>query len=75
MTNVVLAAALVVAAAIFALAWVLAAKRQARPTIELVQAVRLLDRIVAYDDAVSSLSPELRAEAQEFTRRFYKELH
>ena len=74
MATYVIAAALVLAAAIIALAWVIVTSRQAAPSRELATAVRLLDRIIAYDDAVSSLSQELRAEAREFTRRFYKEL-
>lgn len=70
----IVAIAIVVATAIGSLAYVMAARRQSGPSRELAVAVRLLDRILAYDDAVTSLSPELRDEARGFTKRFYKEL-
>ncbi|MBW3614893.1 MAG: hypothetical protein KY439_06225 [Actinobacteria bacterium] len=70
----IVAVAIVVATAMASLAYVMGAKRQGGPSRELATAVRLLDRILAYDDAVTSLSPELRDEARRFTQRFYKEL-
>lgn len=74
MGALVFASALVIAAAIASLAYVMGAKRQAGPSRELAAAARLLDRIVTYDEAVASLSPDLREEARRFTARFYKEL-
>ena len=71
---VVIAVAVVLAAAIGGLAYVIAAKRSAGPTRELANAVRVLDRILAYDDAVSSLSADLRREAQTVTSNYHKEL-
>ena len=70
----VIAVGLVVASAIAGLAYVVAAKRSAAPARELAKAVRVLDRILAYDDAVSSLSAELRQEALTITRAYNKEL-
>ena len=74
MVVVVIMLGLVLAAAIFSVAYVIASKRMAAPTRELAAAVRTLDRILAYDDAVSSLSSELRAEALRVTRNYNKEL-
>ena len=74
LTAIVIAVGLVVATAIGSLAYVVAAKRSAGPTRDLANAVRVLDRILAYDDAVSSLSAELRREALAVTRSYHKEL-
>ena len=74
LSAIVIALGLVVAAAIGGLAYVVAAKRSAGPTRELANAVRVLDRILAYDDAVSSLSADLRREALAITRSYHKEL-
>lgn len=71
---IVIGFALVVAASIGAVAHVIASKRLAAPTRELARAVRTLDRILAYDDAVSSLSTELREEARRVTTTYQKEL-
>lgn len=71
----VFAGAMVVAATIGSLAYVIASRRMAAPTRELAAAVRALDRILAYDDAVSSLSTELRDEARRITRTYHKELN
>lgn len=68
------AVAVMIAAALFSLAYVVASKRLAAPTRELAAAVRVLDRILAYDDAVSSLSAELRDEARRVTSTYHKEL-
>lgn len=68
------AVALIVAVAIASLAYVIASKRIATPTRELARAVRCLDRILAYDDSVTALSTDLRREAQEVTRTYYREL-
>ena len=73
-TAIVIGVALVVATTIAGLAYVVAAKRSAGPTRELANAVRVLDRILAYDDAVSSLSADLRREALAVTRSYHKEL-
>ncbi len=72
--TIVLASAIVVAASIAAVAYVVAAKRRALPSRELAAAVRTLDRILAYDDAVPSLSTELRDEARRITRHYHKEI-
>lgn len=74
MLALAFAVALVIAAVIGSVAYVIASRRLAAPTRELVAAIRTLDRILAYDDAVSSLSGELRAEAQRITRTYHKEL-
>ena len=74
LSALVIGVALVVAATIGGLAYVVAAKRSAGPTRELAHAVRVLDRILAYDDAVSSLSSELRREALAVTSNYHKEL-
>ena len=71
----ILAAAAVVAAGFFAVAFVLAAKRQAVPSRDLASAIRVLDRILAYDDAVPSLSTELRTEAKRVVANYHKELN
>lgn len=63
------------AASIGSVAYVMGAKKQAVPSIQLQKAVRLLDRIVAYDDSVTSLSTELRDEARALTTTYYKELN
>ena len=73
-SAVVIGMALVLASAIGGLSYVIAARRSAGPTRELASAVRVLDRILAYDDAVSSLSAELRREAQAITLNYHKEL-
>ncbi|HEX7165902.1 MAG TPA: hypothetical protein VF230_02865 [Acidimicrobiales bacterium] len=70
-----MASAVVLAAALLACAYVVAAKRQAAPSRELARAVRLLDRILAYDDAVTALPSDLREEAKSVTAAFYKELN
>lgn len=67
----IVAAALVLATAIASLAYVIGVRRQAGPGRELVVALRLLDRILAYDDAVTSLSPPLRDEVEQFVNRHY----
>jgi type II secretory pathway component PulJ len=74
MGRVILAVVLFSGVLVIAFALVRAAKAQSRPSRDLVQAVRLLDRILAYDDAVSALSVPLRTETQQFTARFYKEI-
>lgn len=75
MTALALAAAVVFAAALLSVAYVVGSKRLAAPTRELAAAVRVLDRILAYDDAVPSLSSELRDEARRITSNYYKELN
>lgn len=70
----VVAVAGVLAAAIFAVSNVIAAKKAAGPTRELATANSLLERILAYDDAATSLSIPLRQEAESFTRNYRKEL-
>ena len=75
MTSLLVASAVVVAAGLFACAYVMAAKRQSAPSRELARAVRLLDRILAFDDAVTSLPTDLRNEAKAITSSFYKELN
>lgn len=74
MTALILAVAVVASAAIGGLAYVIAAKKAAAPTRELANAIRVLDRVLAYDDAVTALSPELRDEASRLVRRYHKEL-
>ena len=74
LSAIVIAVGLVVAAGIGGLAYVTAAKRAAGPTRELAKAVRVIDRILAYDDAVSSLSSDLRRDAESVTRNYHKEL-
>ncbi len=74
MTAIVLSFAIVIAAAIGGLAYVIAAKKSAGPTRELANAVRVLDRVLAYDDAVTCLSSELRDEASRVVRQYQKEL-
>lgn len=74
MGALVVAAALIVAAAIVSLAYVVGARRQGGPSRDLAAAARLLDRILVYDDAVASLSPQLRDETRSFVQRFYKEI-
>jgi len=44
-----------------------------KPNGELAKAMRLLDKIVAYDDAVSVLSQDLRNEAKKMTEAYFKE--
>lgn len=73
-SALVIAVALVLASAIAGLSYVIAARRSAGPTRELASAVRVLDRILAYDDAVSSLSADLRREAEAVTVNYHKEL-
>ena len=75
MTGLLVASALVLAAGLLACAYVVAAKRQAAPSRELARAVRVLDRILAYDDAIASLPTELRDEARSVTAGYYKELN
>lgn len=70
----VIASALVVTAAILALSHIIASKRSTAPTRELAAAVRCLDRILAYDDSVTSLSTDLRSEAKNITTNYYKEI-
>lgn len=74
MTALILMLGIVIAAAIFGLAFVIAAKRQAGPTRELATAVSVLEKIVAYDDAVTALSPTHRAEAVRVISNYKKEL-
>ena len=74
MTALVLMLGIVIAAAIFGLAFVIAAKRTAGPTRELATAVSVLEKIVAYDDAVTALSPTHRAEATRVIANYKKEL-
>lgn len=74
MTSLILAVAMVASAAIAGLAYVIAAKKSAGPTRELANAIRVLDRVLAYDDAVTALSAELRDEASRLVRRYHKEL-
>ncbi len=75
MGTIILATALVVVAVISAVAYVVGQKRAARPTRELARAVRCLDQILAYDDAMTSLSNELRTEARRITNDYHKELN
>lgn len=70
----ILAAAIVLAAGAGSIAWASAQRRLAVPSRELADAVRVLDRILAYDDSVAALSTTLREEAQRVTRTYYKEL-
>jgi hypothetical protein len=44
------------------------------PNTELARAVRLLDRILAVDEAFPQLPTELRDEAKRITRTYYREL-
>jgi hypothetical protein len=44
------------------------------PSTELARAVRLLDRILAVDEAFPQLPTELRDEAKRITASFYREL-
>jgi len=74
MTALIVMVGLVVAAAIFGLAYVIAAKRVSGPTRELATAVSVLEKIVAYDDAVTALSPTHRAEATRVIANYKKEL-
>ena len=74
LAALVIAIGLVVATSIGAVAYVVAAKRAGAPGRDLARAVRTLDRILAYDDAVSALSPDLRQAALEITRTYNKEL-
>ena len=51
------------------------ARQQELPTnTELARAVRLLDRILAVDEAFPQLPTELRDEAKRITRTYYREL-
>ena len=75
MIALAVAAAVVFAAALLSVAYVIGSKRLAAPTRELAAAVRVLDRILAYDDAVTSLSSELRDEARRITSNYYRELN
>ena len=70
----IIAVGVVLAASIGSAAYVVAARRSAAPVRDLARAVRVLDRILAYDDAVTSLSAELRQEALQITRAYNKEL-
>ena len=74
MAVLVVTVGLVLAAAIASFAYVVAAKRTAGPTRELAEAVRVLDRILAYDDAVTSLHSDLRRDAAAVVQRYHKEL-
>ena len=47
---------------------------QSQPNTELARAVRLLDRILAVDDAFPQLPTELRDEAKRITATYYREL-
>jgi hypothetical protein len=71
-TAIAVLVALVLAAAIFAVAYVVAARKTAGPTRELAAAVRVLDQILAYDDSVASLSSSHRAKAEAIVRRYYE---
>jgi hypothetical protein len=73
-SALILVVGLVLVAAIVGTALVVAAKRSGQPDRDLAGAIRLLDRILAYDDAVTSLSPELRDEARRLVSSYYKEL-
>jgi hypothetical protein len=44
------------------------------PNAELARAVRILDRILAVDDAVPQLPKDLRDEAKRLTSTYYREL-
>lgn len=57
------------------LLWRDRAERRAalRPAAELATATRLLDRILAYDEAMPALSIELRGEAREFVDNYYQQ--
>ena len=46
----------------------------APPSTELARAVRLLDRILAVDDAFPQLPTDLRDEAKRITATYYREL-
>jgi hypothetical protein len=46
----------------------------AEPNTELARAVRLLDRILAVDDAFPQLPTDLRDEAKRITATYYREL-
>ena len=74
MILIAILSALVLASAIGSVAYVIGAKQQAGPTRELAAAVRVLDRILAYDDSVTALSQPLRDEAKKVTSNYYKEL-
>lgn len=67
---------LVIAALIFAAVrfgkYVL--KTQARPNYELAHAMRLLDRILAFDKAVPSLPSDIQTEARSLVSSYYKEI-
>ena len=51
-----------------------ALRSQEQPHTELARAVRLLDRILAVDDAFPQLPTELRDEAKRITSTYYREL-
>ena len=50
------------------------AVRRPEPNTELARAVRLLDRILAVDEAFPQLPIELRDEAKRITATYYREL-
>ena len=49
-------------------------RTQTQPNTELARAVRLLDRILAVDDAFPQLPTDLRDEAKRITATYYREL-
>ncbi len=50
------------------------AKVTHKPDSELAKAMRLIDKIVAYDEGVSVLPISLRDEAKKITNSYFKEL-
>jgi hypothetical protein len=69
-----LAVVIVVVAAVAAALQRSATRTQALPNTELARAVRLLDRILAVDDAFPQLPTDLRDEAKRITATYYREL-
>ena len=50
-------------------------KALTQPERDLARAVRILDRILAVDDAFPQIPSDLRQEAKAFTAEYYKELN